>query len=436
VTAKRSAARRAVAEHAPAEREEPRSAQPAGIETAHAIGIMTGTSADGIDAALTRIVDDGTRHRSTLVSFASRPFDDATRAAILEAQEGTLATRPLLALAARLPTLAAEVAREALEAPAALGVRVEVVGFHGQTVFHDPRGERSGVRFSAQIGDPSILAAALGVPVVSNFRMADILAGGEGAPLVPRFDWNQFGSPDADRVLLNLGGIANLTRLHPRAPLSKVIAFDCGPANMLLDGILSAAAGADGPAPARYDEGGERAARGRADMAVVREFLADDYFGRTPPKSAGREEFGAAYRDRFLARTEGAALEDRLRTAVALVAGAVAKGIALSAGGKKAGAGPQGSQSSKIPDEIIVSGGGARNRTLLHAIEAAVLGAKVTPSGFYGVPTDAKEAMAFAFLAHETWRGRPGNVPSATGAKREVLLGSITPAPLGPWNRT
>ena len=434
MTAKRNTAKRAPAERDPgeralAEREEFRSAQPAGIETAHAIGIMTGTSADGIDAALTRIVDDGTRHRSTLVSFASRPFDDATRAAILEAQEGTLTTRPLLTLAARLPALAAEVAREALDAPAAIGVRVEVVGFHGQTVFHDPRGERSGIPFTAQIGDPSILAAALGLPVVSNFRMADILAGGEGAPLVPRFDWNQFGSADTDRALLNLGGIANLTRLHPGAPLAKVVAFDCGPANMLLDGIMTAGAAAASAVGARYDEGGERAARGRADMAVVREFLADEYFGRTPPKSAGREEFGAAYRDRFLARTEGASLEDRLRTAVALVAGGVAKGIALSAGGRSSSPG------SKIPDEIIVSGGGARNRTLLNAIEAAVLGAMVTSSGFYGVPADAKEAMAFAFLAHETWRGRPGNVPAATGAKREVLLGSITPAPLWVGNR-
>jgi len=429
MTAKRNTARRAPAERALAERPETHSAQPAGIETAHAIGIMTGTSADGIDAALTRIVDDGTRHRSTLVSFASRPFDDATRAAILEAQEGTLTTRPLLTLAARLPALAAEVAREALDAPAAIGVRVEVVGFHGQTVFHDPRGERSGIPFTAQIGDPSILAAALGLPVVSNFRMADILAGGEGAPLVPRFDWNQFGSADTDRALLNLGGIANLTRLHPGAPLAKVVAFDCGPANMLLDGIMTAGAAAASAVGARYDEGGERAARGRADMAVVREFLADEYFGRTPPKSAGREEFGAAYRDRFLARTEGASLEDRLRTAVALVAGGVAKGIALSAGGRSSSPG------SKIPDEIIVSGGGARNRTLLNAIEAAVLGAMVTSSGFYGVPADAKEAMAFAFLAHETWRGRPGNVPAATGAKREVLLGSITPAPLWVGNR-
>ncbi|MEK7316829.1 MAG: anhydro-N-acetylmuramic acid kinase [Candidatus Eisenbacteria bacterium] len=415
MTAKR---KRADEESAPKPRttsHEERSARPAGVELAHAIGIMTGTSADGIDVALTRIADDGARHRSTLVAFATRPFDDKVRAEILEAQEGTLPLRTLLSLAVRLSTLAAEVAREALSAPAAIGVRVEVVGFHGQTVFHDPRGERSGVRFTAQIGEPSVLAAALGVPVVSNFRMADIQAGGEGAPLVPRFDWNQFGTPDSDRVLLNLGGISNLTRLLPGGSLAGLMAFDCGPANMLLDGIVSAA-----DPTARYDAGGELAARGRADVAVVREFLSDPYFNRKPPKSAGMEEFGAAYRDRFLARTEGAALEDRLRTAVALVAAAVAKGIALSS-----------ADGAKIPDEIIVSGGGAKNRTLLQALEAAVLGTRVVASDKHGVPGDAKEAMAFAFLAHETLRGRPGNVPSATGARREVVLGSITPAPLG-----
>jgi anhydro-N-acetylmuramic acid kinase len=408
-------AKRVRVERPPAEpRHEARSALPAGIETAHAIGIMTGTSADGIDVALTRITEEGARHRSTLVAFASRAFDDATRAAILEAQEGKLATRPLLTLAARLPSLVADVAREALESPSAVGVRVEVVGFHGQTVFHDPKGERTGVSFTAQIGEPTILAAALGAPVVSNFRMADVVAGGQGAPLVPRFDWNQFGDAQADRVLLNLGGIANLTRLRPGAGVHQLVAFDCGPANMLLDGVLAALTAGE----KRYDEGGELAARGRADVGVVREFLGDDYFGRKPPKSAGREEFGEAYRDRFLARTEGASVEDRLRTAVALVAGAVAKGVAMSA-----------VAAGKVPDEIIVSGGGARNRTLLQAIEAAVLGARVVTSDLYGVPSDAKESMAFAFLAHETWRGRPGNVPSATGARGEVVLGSITPVP-------
>jgi anhydro-N-acetylmuramic acid kinase len=289
-----------------------------------------------------------------------------------------------------------------------------VIGFHGQTVFHDPHGERSGERLSAQIGEPTVIAAALGIPVVSNFRMADILAGGEGAPLVPRFDWNQFGSGKDDRVLLNLGGIANLTRLLPAAPLDRLVAFDCGPANILLDGVFSALA----PSRGTYDAGGELAARGRADEAVVREFLADPYFTRRPPKSAGREEFGAAYRDRFLARTEGTRLEDRLRTAVDVVVGAVAQGVALSTPAR-----------GKAPDEIIVSGGGVKNRTLLRAIESRLPESSVVSSDVHGVPADAKEAMAFAFLAHETCRGRPGNVPAATGAKAEVVLGSITPAP-------
>jgi anhydro-N-acetylmuramic acid kinase len=391
-----------------------RSARPAGVESAHAIGIMSGTSADGVDAAVTRIEDDGARHRSTLVSFASRPFDDRTRRAILDAQEGGLPMRDLLALSVRIAALSAEAAREALAAPAALGVRVEAIGFHGQTVFHDPRGERSGVKLTAQIGEPTVIAAALGLPVVSNFRMADVLAGGEGAPLVPRFDWNQFGGDDSDRVLLNLGGIANLTRLLPGAGLDRLTAFDCGPANMLLDGVVEAA-GAEG---ARYDEGGAIAARGRANLDVVREFLSDPFFDRAAPKSAGREEFGRAYRDRFLARTEGDALEDRLRTAVGIVAAAIVRGIAQSS-----------PSSAAVPDEIVVSGGGARNLTLLRALEAAVPGVRVVGSDAYGVPEEAKEAMAFAFLARETWHGRPGNVPSATGAREEVVLGSITPPP-------
>jgi anhydro-N-acetylmuramic acid kinase len=322
--------------------------------------------------------------------------------------------RDLLALSVRIAALSAEAAREALAAPAALGVRVEAIGFHGQTVFHDPRGERSGVKLTAQIGEPTVIAAALGLPVVSNFRMADVLAGGEGAPLVPRFDWNQFGGDDSDRVLLNLGGIANLTRLLPGAGLDRLTAFDCGPANMLLDGVVEAA-GAEG---ARYDEGGAIAARGRANLDVVREFLSDPFFDRAAPKSAGREEFGRAYRDRFLARTEGDALEDRLRTAVGIVAAAIVKGIAQSS-----------PSSAAVPDEIVVSGGGARNLTLLRALEAAVPGVRVVGSDAYGVPEEAKEAMAFAFLARETWHGRPGNVPSATGAREEVVLGSITPPP-------
>jgi len=254
------------------------------------------------------------------------------------------------------------------------------VGLHGQTVFHDPRGGRSGVPLSAQIAEPSVVAQALECPVVSNFRMADVLEGGEGAPLVPRFDHHQFAAEKRDRVLLNLGGIANLTRLRPAAKIADVVAFDCGPGNMLLDGLASAIV----PGRPSYDAGGALASRGHADEDVAREFLADPFILRRYPKSAGREEFGADYLARFLKRTEGLAVEDRLRTAVAITAGAVAQGIALTGGGN--------------PDEVYVSGGGARNRALLEAIRNALPRCKVATTDALGVPVEAKEAMSFAFL--------------------------------------
>ena len=397
---------------------------------AHAIGIMSGTSADGVDAVLTRIERGGPRRRSELIATVSRAYPDALRRRVLEAQEGTLAARSLFALHVELAEEAAAAARDVIATPVARGTRPVVAGFHGQTVFHDPRGERSGTRLTIQIGEPAVLASALGIPVVSNFRMADVLAGGEGAPLVPRFDYHQFASDTRDRVLLNLGGIANLTRIPARGTIRDLVAFDCGPGNMLLDGIV----GASGSTGARFDAGGAIGAEGRAAEDVVREFIGDPYFSRRPPKSAGREEFGAAYLSRFLARTEGMSFPDRLRTATAITAAAVAGAIMLSGKG--------------WPHEIYVSGGGARNGTLLEEIRTRVAdsgraalsggaadsrGAAVAPAvrttDGLGVPIEAKEAMAFAFLAFESLSGRPGNVPAATGADREVVLGSITPPP-------
>ena len=389
----------------------PRGAAAASAGSMRAIGLMSGTSADGMDAAAVLAEGgDAPRRTTKLVALRSVAFNDAMRTQILRAQEGELPMREVFALGVLVAEVAADAARQAQTA-AAWTDPPDVVGFHGQTVFHDPRGERSGRPLTVQIGEAAVVAHALGAPVVSNFRMADILAGGEGAPLVPRFDYHQFGSDTKDRVLLNLGGIANLTRIPAKAKLGQVVAFDCGPGNMLLDGVV-AALRSDGP---RHDEGGALAARGRADEGVVREFLADPYFSRRPPKSAGREEFGAAFRDRFLKRTEGRSMEDRLRTAVAITAAGILRAVGMSGAGK--------------PDEIIVSGGGAKNAALLEAIRATLPGSALRSSDDLGVPSDAKEAMAFAFLAVETLAGRPGNVPAATGARREVVLGSITPPP-------
>jgi len=376
-----------------------------------ALGIMTGTSADGADAALVTVERGPAPRRTRLIAWHHQGYSPALRERVLGAQEGTMAMRDLLALHVELGRHAALAAGGALRAKEAAGFMPEVVGLHGQTVFHDPQGKRSGIPLSIQIGEPTVVAHALGCRVVSNFRMSDILEGGEGAPLVPRFDLNQFVSEASDRVLLNLGGIANLTRLKPAARVEDVIAFDCGPGNMLLDAIMASV----GPHGSRFDAEGAQAARGEAAEEVVEEFLADPFIARRPPKSAGREEFGAAYLERFLARTATLSLPDRMRTAVEITAGAVARGVALSGSGR--------------PDEVLVSGGGALNRTLLGALGRALPASRLLTSETLGVPVLAKEAMAFAFLAFETISGRPGNVPSATGARKEVVLGSVTPAP-------
>jgi anhydro-N-acetylmuramic acid kinase len=377
---------------------------------ARCVGIMSGTSADGVDAVVIRVGRGGARRRSELLASATRPYPDALRRRVLGAQEGTLPMRDLFAVHVEVAEVAAAAARAAVDS-GPTGGPVVVAGFHGQTVFHDPRGERSGKRLTVQIGEPSVVAAALGCPVVSSFRMADILEGGEGAPLVPRFDYHQFASEVRDRVLVNLGGISNLTRLRPGASLRDLVAFDCGPGNMLLDGIVAAL----GPAGARYDTGGALSREGRAHEDVVHEFLSDPFFERRPPKSAGREEFGAGYLSRFLARTEGFGLADRLRTAAAITGAAVARGVEMSGSGR--------------PDEVFVSGGGAKNAVLVEEIRARLRLSAIATTDALNVPVEAKEAMAFAFLAHETLCGRPGNVPSATGARREVILGSVTPPP-------
>ncbi len=381
------------------------------VGAASAIGIMTGTSADGADAALVTVERGFAPRRIRLVAWRQRPYPPGLRARVLEAQEGALAMRDLLALHMEIGRHAALAARDALAAPDGVGFRPEVVGLHGQTIFHDPHGSLSPLPLSIQIGEPAVVAQALECPVVSNFRIADVLEGGEGAPLVPRFDFHQFASDTRDRVLLNLGGIANLTRLKAKATVSDIVAFDCGPGNMLLDGIVAAL----GPEGARYDAEGADAGRGRPDAEVVREFATDPFVTRRPPKSAGREEFGASYLRRFLGRTEGLSYQDRLRTAVEITAGAVARGVSLSG--------------NRTPEEVLISGGGALNRTLFQSIAAALPGCSVLTTEALGVPVGAKEAMAFAFLAFETISGRPGNVPSATGARREVVLGSITPPP-------
>jgi anhydro-N-acetylmuramic acid kinase len=293
---------------------------------------------------------------------------------------------------------------------------VDAIGCHGQTVRHVPRQGPVAGALSLQLGSAAILAERTGITVVSGFRQRDTAAGGEGAPLVPLLDWWLLRSTRESRALLNLGGIANLTWLPREGSLADVLAFDTGPCNAVLD-ALAAATGERGE---RRDEGGARAARGRASEALLQELLADPFFAQAPPRSTGRERFGAAYAATLaeLGRSMGLSADDLLATAVELIAAAVADAVVRFVA-------PRGGI-----DAVYASGGGVRNLALMAALGRRLAPTRLASAEALGVPPEAKEALAFAFLAHQTLCGRPGNVPSATGAAHPVPLGHITPGTL------
>jgi anhydro-N-acetylmuramic acid kinase len=281
---------------------------------------------------------------------------------------------------------------------------VELIGCHGQTIYHE------GGRNTLQIGEPAILAERAGAPVVSNFRARDIAAGGQGAPLVPYLDYVLFRHPRRTRIALNIGGIANLTVIPPGAQLEDLVAFDTGPGNMVIDALArEATAGRQ-----NYDRGGRIAARGTVDRRLLDELLRDPYYRRRPPKSAGREQYGAAFVERM--KRSGRPIEDLVATATVLTAATIARAVI-----------EQTREPRPAPIDLIVSGGGGHNPQIMAHLAGFLPGIGVASSSDYGIDADAKEAIAFAVLAYATWRGRPSNVPSATGARRPVVLGSITP---------
>ncbi len=387
-------------------------------------GLMSGTSADGIDVAIVDIrprSGDPQREELALKLLGHRsfPFPHALRQAVLGAMDArSTSTAELARLNWRLGQVYAEALAESLEK---FRCRLNLVGCHGQTIYHQPRGERyagQSVACTWQIGEMAMLAAKSRVPVVSNFRPADMVAGGQGAPLVSLLDYLLFRNAAKGRVLQNLGGIGNLTALPPKAKLSEVLAFDTGPANMVIDQLVQRLFGK------KLDRDGKIAQRGAILDSVIVSMLRDRFFHEVPPKSAGREQFGASYAERFLAACQMAAGKKAARPedAIASATALTAKSIAMA---YKAHVQPR---MRKAPVDFIISGGGARNRTLLRMLrqELEPLGCTIEVSDQLGLPSQAKEAAAFALLAYQTWHGRPGNVPAATGATRPAILGQIT----------
>lgn len=362
-----------------------------------AVGLMSGTSLDGMDAALVRFRDPT---RAELLGFATRPYSDGERDELSRGLHG--ATAPALArLHARLGEWAAEAVQQVLDATHVAPSDLDLIAFHGQTIWHEPP------LVSWQLGEPAILAERFGVRVVHNFRARDVAAGGQGAPLVPVADVLLFGGTEP-RVLLNIGGMANLTYVPHGTDDNGAFAFDTGPGMAIIDALARKAR------PGMpFDRDAEVSGNGTPDPALLAELLADPYFREEPPKSTGRERFGDRYADAMADRCPG---PDGVATAVELTVRSIADAIA-----------------TWTPDaELIISGGGARHPGVTAGLKRELeqrRSGTVTIRRFDEVffDGDAKEAVAFALLGYLTVHGQPGNLPAATGARGPRVLGAITP---------
>ncbi len=368
-----------------------------------AVGLMSGTSLDGVSAALVRLAERPAG--ASLVAFHQESYTAAERGQIIDtiARGGARELAILhVALAERFAGAVLQLLATAKVSPAGLAF----IASHGQTVWHEPG------RASLQLGDPAVLAERLGVRVVSDFRARDVAAGGQGAPLVPLADVMLFGHEARGRLLLNIGGMANVTWVPRRGVTEGALAFDTGPGVAVIDAVTRRL-----DPEATYDRDGERARRGKRAAKVLEMLLADPYFGQPPPKSTGRERFGIAYADRLieLVTKSGGSDNDAVGTATALSVETIARGIERWT--------PAGAE-----DEVVISGGGARNPALVELLAARVRPRPVVLFDQLFFDGDAKEAVAFAFLGALTLGGQPGNLPAATGARGPRLLGHITPA--------
>jgi anhydro-N-acetylmuramic acid kinase len=366
-------------------------------------GVMSGTSLDGIDVAIVDIRRARGRLRIVPLAFESTPYPKAVREALLAISNAMAHTATI----ARLHFLLGDLFADAVLRASRRSVTPDLIGLHGQTIFHEGQpieylGRR--VASTLQIGEAAVVAERTGIRTISNFRERDIAAGGQGAPLVPYVDYLLFASGRVNRAALNIGGIANITLLPAGAKAENIVAFDTGPGNMVMDALVRNHS--DGKQP--YDRNGTLARRGQVHERLLGAMLGDPYFKMAPPKSTGRERFGREFVNGLLAT--GVGTEDLIATATEFTAQSIALAV------------PPGV-------ELIVSGGGVHNRWLMRRLaEVLPAGVQVKTSAEHGVDPDAKEAMAFAVLAYEFAHGRPANLPSATGARRAVRLGKDSPA--------
>ncbi len=382
-------------------------------------GIMSGTSLDGIDVAIIDITGSGFKAKINVLTSHSVPYPRQIREALLAVSNTSTQTGDI----SRLNFLLGELYVEALEETAERAQiplnTIKLIGCHGQTIFHEGQGAQylgKKVASTFQIGESSVISERTGIDVISNFRERDVAAGGKGAPLVPYLDYLLIRHRGRGRVAVNIGGIANLTAIPPNTSTDRVIAFDTGPGNMVIDQLVSRIT----QGGQTYDRDGAIAASGQVDPKLLAKLLRDKYFRAKPPKTAGREQYGAEFVSKLL-DTELSS-EDLIATATALTAESIAAGVRNFV-----------TPEMRV-DEVFVSGGGTHNPTLMRMLAKAMNPIPVKESSEVGLDVDAKEAIAFAVMAYETAHQRPSNVPMATGARRSVVLGKLTPNGSSPRN--
>jgi anhydro-N-acetylmuramic acid kinase len=377
-------------------------------------GLMSGTSADGVDAAIVDIKDD--RHDVNLIAFDTFPYPAALRRALFKLfQPSTARLDDICHFNFVLGEVFADSIKKLCKKAKIALKSIDLAGSHGQTIYHNPKGRRYGknqVRSTLQIGEPSVITQRTGITIVGDFRPRDMAAQGQGAPLVPFADYFLFRDKHICRAIQNIGGIANVTYLPPNCKPKDIIAFDTGPGNMIIDGLISLIS----KGKHKYDRRGKIASQGFVDKNLLKEMMTHPFFRRRPPKSTGREEFGLKYCEAFYknALKKKMALKDIVTTATALTAESIVQSYQRFL--------------PRMPDEIILCGGGSHNITLVRMLQQKMTRTKISLIDEFGINCDAKEAVSFAVLAYATIKGIANNVPSATGASQPLILGKIVPA--------
>ncbi len=375
------------------------------------IGLMSGTSVDGIDVVLLRVTGNGKNTKFEQLEFETYPFPDGMKEFVLRNSiKDTSNVEDICRLNMLYPQLYAEAIFKLCKKAKVDISEIDLIGNHGQTIHHLPKPYEMfshTVTSTLQISNNSALAKLTGVVTVGNFRNADMIMGGQGAPLVPYFDYIIFSSPDKSRGLLNIGGISNMTVLPKNCTVKDVLAFDCGPGNMIIDGLIKKFYGLS------YDKDGEIAAKGKLNDNLFEFLKSHDYYAIKPPKSTGREIFGEKYIEKILEISADLSKEDIIRTVTEITAYAIYFNYEKYM------------KAETEIEELLVSGGGAHNKFMMSLLQKYFGSAKVMKIEEYGYSSDAKEAICFAILANETISGNPANVPRTTGAKEPVILGEI-----------